>query len=284
MTDRAKITLMLAPALILIGGLFFGGLAVGFARSLHVIPALGLTQPNLSAYRAVLAAPDFASALGLSLYIALTSTLLSLILAIAAALLLRGTGPGRSLIRFLFQLNLTVPHLVGAIGILYLFGQSGLFARAAFHTGLITAPADFPALIFDPAAIGIIAQYVWKEVPFIALIILSQLQTVTEDYDALARSLGASPLQTFRHVTLPLILPAALAAAILVFAFAFGAYEIPALLGQSHPSALPVLAWRSFTDADLAARPQAMAMAMIIAALSTLLILTYAHLIRRAAR
>lgn len=280
MSERLKIALMLAPALIVIGGLFLGGLAVGLTRSLNYMPVIGLTEPNLDAWRSALATPDVLRSFLLSLHIAGTSTALSLMLAMGAALLLRRTFPGRRLIRYLFQLNLTVPHLVGAIGILYLFSQSGAFARLGFQLGMIARPSDFPALVHDPFAVGIILQYVWKEVPFIGLILLAQMQTIGEDYEAVARSLGATRWQAFRHVLVPLVLPAALGASILAFAYAFGAYEIPALLGQSHPQALPVLAWRSFTDADLAARPQAMAMAMAIAAVSGVLILAYARALR----
>ena len=49
----------------------------------------------------------------------------------------------------------------------------------------------------------------------------------------------------------------------LVFAFAFGAYEVPLLLGAHAPQALAVLAWQAQVDADLATRPEAMAMAVI---------------------
>lgn len=275
MARRLKIALMLAPALIVLGGLFLGGLAAGFLRSLNWMPVIGLTEPNLDAYRAVLTDPDFLWSFALSFHIAGTSTLLSLVIATAAVLLLRQTPRGGAVVRFLFQLNLTVPHLVGAIGILYLFSQSGSFARLGHQIGLIDSPADFPALIHDPAAIGIILQYVWKEVPFIGVILLAQMQTIGTDYESAARSLGASRWQTFRHVLWPLLRPAALRAAVIVFAFAFGAYEIPALLGQSHPTALPVLAWRSYTDADLAARPQAMAMAMVISLIGAALIWAY---------
>ena len=48
--------------------------------------------------------------------------------------------------------------------------------------------------------------------------------------------------------------PALIRAGAIVFAFSFGAWEVPVLLGQSAPTALPVLAWQRFTDPDLAAR------------------------------
>jgi putative spermidine/putrescine transport system permease protein len=275
MSDRLRIALLLAPAMTVIVVLFFGGLAVGVMRSFNWMPVIGLTEPNLDAYRAVLSDPDFLRSFGLTLYISITSTLISAVIAIAAALLLRQSFAGRGAINLLFQLNLTVPHIVGAIGVLYLFSQSGFFARMAFHIGLIARPAEFPALVFDPCAIGIILQYVWKEVPFIGVIVLAQMQALGTDYESVARSLGASRWQAFRHVLLPLILPGVLSASIIVFAFTFGAYEVPLLLGASHPQALPVLAYKTYTDVDLAARPEAMAMAVVIALLSALMIWAY---------
>ncbi|MEM8917023.1 MAG: hypothetical protein AAGC83_14370, partial [Pseudomonadota bacterium] len=183
MSDRTKILLLLAPALTIIVVLFFGGLLIGLMRSFSYMPIIGLTEPNLDAYVAVFTSKEFYLSFILTFHIAFTSTVISSILAIGAALLLRRTFFGRSVINFLFQLNLTVPHLVGAIGILYLFSQSGSFARLAAQWGMIAGPADFPAMVFDPYAIGIILQYVWKEVPFIGVIVLANMQSIGEDYE-----------------------------------------------------------------------------------------------------
>jgi putative spermidine/putrescine transport system permease protein len=278
-TQRTRIILLLAPAIVLLGGLFLAALGLGLLRSLRYMPAIGLTEPDFAAYAAILSAPGFLASLFLSLWIAGASTLISAGLAVAAALLLRETFPGRKLIGILFQLNLTIPHVVGALGILYLFSQSGSFARLAHAAGLISAPGEFPALTHDPFAIGIILQYVWKEVPFIGLILLANLQTIGPDHEAAARSLGASRWQAFAHVLLPLLMPGLAAASAVVFAFALGAYEIPLILGAHAPEALPVLAWQSFTDVDLAARPEAYAMSMLIAVIGVGLLALYARLV-----
>lgn len=284
MSDRLKITLLLAPAMLIIGVLFFGGLAIGLMRSFNYMPVIGLTKPGPDAYIAVFTSTEFYLSFLLTFHIAFTSTVISSVLAIGAALLLRRQFIGRSVINFLFQLNLTVPHLVGAIGILYLFSQSGSFARLAYEWNMIAKPADFPALVFDPYAIGIILQYVWKEIPFIGVIVLANMQAIGEDYESVARSLGASRWQAFRHVLLPLIFPGVLSASVMVFAFTFGAYEIPAILGQNYPVALPVLAYRKYTDVDLAARPEAMALAIVIAVLSAIMIFLYVRYARRSIR
>ena len=284
MSDRMRIALLLAPAMLVIIVLFFGGLAVGLMRSFNYMPVIGLTEPNLNAYAAVFTSPAFYRSFLLTFHIAFTSTVISAVLAIGAALLLRRSFIGKSVINFLFQLNLTVPHLVGAIGLLYLFSQSGSFARLGYQWGMIAKPADFPALVFDPYAIGIILQYVWKEIPFIGVIVLANMQAIGQDYESVARSLGANRWQAFRHVLLPLIFPGVLSASVMVFAFTFGAYEIPAILGQNYPAALPVLAYRKYTDVDLAARPEAMAMAIVIALLSAVLIWLYLRTSRRSIR
>lgn len=281
MPRRLIIAVCLAPAVIVIVLLFGGGLLSGALRSLNYMPVIGLTSPNVDAYRALPSSREFFLSTALTLHIAFTSTVLSSLLAIAAALLLRRSFVGRRVISFMFQLNLTIPHLVGAIGILYLFSQSGAFARLANSWGMIDRPSEFPALIFDPYAIGIIVQYVWKEVPFIGIVLLASMQTIGEDYEAVARTLGASRWQCFRHVLLPLILPALLPASAIVFAFSFGAYEVPAILGASYPEALPVYAFRKFSDVDLASRPEAMAIAIVIAAMSATMIVLYTRYARR---
>ena len=279
--ERLRIWLLLTPALLVIFVLFLGGLVSGFARSLNYFPLIGLNDPNFDAYRSIFSDDTFVQSFVLTFYIAFVSTFIASVLAVASALLLRPRFKGKRFVHFLYSLNLTIPHLVGAIGVLYLFSQSGFVSRLATATGVTDIPADFPAMVADPWAIGIIIQYIWKEVPFIGVIVLAILLSVGEDYESVARSLGASRWQAFRHVTLPLVMPGVVSASIIVFAFTFGAFEIPFLLGRTSPVALPVLAFRSYTNVDLAARPEAMAMAMVITFLSMLLISAYMSLSRR---
>jgi putative spermidine/putrescine transport system permease protein len=263
-----RIALMIGPAMLVIAGLFGAGLLGGIVRS-------------WGAWGDVLSSPRVWAGLGLSLWIGVLSTVVATLIAVPAALAFRAGFAGRRIALFLFQMNLTVPHLVGALGILYLFAQSGLFARLAYHGSVIAAPMDFPALVFDPASFGIILTYVWKEVPFLGLIALAALQGLDLDHESAARTLGATRLRALRHITLPLIWPALARGMIVVFAFTFGAYEVPALLGQTYPQALPVLAWKSYAAVDLAMRPQAMAMALLIAGFSFALIGLYMRLGRR---
>lgn len=284
MRERLRPYILLSPALAVILLLFVGGLGFGLLRSFNYMPIIGLDEPNLQAYRSILTDDTFGRSLLLTLYIAITSTVISVILAVAVGLVLRQTFVGKRFFTFLFQLNLPIPHLVGGIGILFLLTQGGFLARIAYAVNLIERPSDFPALVFDPWAIGIIAEYVWKEVPFIGVVVLAILQSVGEEYEAVAQNLGANRWQRFRYVLLPLITPGVLSVSVIVLAFTLGAYEVPFVLGRAFPEALPVLAVRYYTDPDLNQRPAAMATAMVIAVLSTLLIFVYMRLTRRLVR
>lgn len=281
--ERTRLILALAPALAVVLALFGGGWGLGLAGSLGWQPWLGQSRLSLAAYADLLSRADFLASLGLTLWIALASTALSSVLALAGALFLRRLTWGRRWATFVFQLNLPIPHSVGAIAMLLLLGQSGFLARLGRLTGLIATPADFPALIFDPLALGIILEYSWKATTFIGVNVLAALLVLGDEYEASARTLGAGPWQRFRRVILPLVSPSLVAAAVLSFAFAFGAFEVPFLLGQRYPSALPVLAYRSYVDVDLNARPEAMAISMIISAITAAAVVLYMQFTRRRA-
>lgn len=283
--DRTRIWLALGPALLVVVGLFGGAVGMALVRSFGLLPGVsGAPGASLEAYRSLFTSPEFGRALALTIHVAVVSTALSVALGIGAALLLRRVGRGRRLATTLFQLNLPIPHVIGAVAILSLLGQSGLLSRIATSTGIIDGPSGFPAVVFDPFAIGIIAQYVWKEVPFVGIVALAILHASGNDLDEAARTLGATRGQRFRHVTLPLLLPGVLPAAVIVFAFTFGTFEVPLLLGRSFPALLPVLAHQRYTDVDLAVRPEAMAIAVVITGIVLLVIVLGTTLARRTVR
>ncbi len=221
--ERWRIPVLLAPTLIIILVLFFGSLGYGFLQSVGYQPEIGNTTISFEAYANVMFSEayreQFWQGLLLTLWVSLISTFLSAALAVGCALLLRQTFIGKRISTFLFQLNLPVPHLVIAIGMIFLFSQSGLVARCAGQFGLIEKTSDFPVLVRDSAGIGIILSYLWKEVAFFGIVVLAILQSLGENYEDLARSLGANRWQRFRHVILPLIMPGLLSSSVIVFAF-----------------------------------------------------------------
>lgn len=266
-----RIWFSLAPAL-LITGMFFGASVVyALAQSLGYLSIIGETRLSFDAYARVLnrqtvAGREFWAALGFSLWVSGAATLLSALGALLlAAMLSAGPGPADRSTLLALNANLALPHLVWAIALLLLFSQSGLLARMAAALGLIDLPAEFPVLVRDRFGVGIILHYVSKEIPFLVLIVLAVLRTQGTAYTAVAATLGAGPWVRLRRVTLPLVLPGLAAGALLVFAFIFSAYEVPALLGVSFPRALSVLALDYFLNPDLSRRAEGMAISLIMA-------------------
>ena len=280
--EQLRVPLMLLPAFAVLFLLFGGGLAVGVGQSFGYFPIIGLTDFTFEHYVDALTDRNFVQSLWLTFRIAFWSTLLSSILAVAFALVLRERFRGSQFATFLFQVPLPIPHLVAANGIVLLVTQSGLLARVGVSLGLMDVPADFPVLVFDKAGIAIILTFLWKEVPFIGLVVLAILQSVGPQFEEIAQSLGANRWQRFWYVLLPLVMPGILSTSIIVFAFVFASYEIPLLLGARFPTTLPVLAFQNYQDPDLALRPQAMAVSVILALIAVVLLIAYRRLARYA--
>lgn len=253
----------LAPALTIIMVLLGASLFYAVAESVGYINAIGQTQVSFDAYRATLdPSSEFWTSLGFSLWVSIASTAASSAIALALAVWLserRGNMDTLAL-----NWNLAFPHLVWSVALLLFLSQSGLFARWAASFGLISTTADFPVLVRDRFGIGIILSYIGKEVPFLAITILSVLRSQSVGYDVVAENLGANRWQRLRYVTIPQVLPALLAGSLLVFGFIFSSYEVPALLGVGYPRALPALALRFFLDPDLRARSEGMVISLII--------------------
>jgi putative spermidine/putrescine transport system permease protein len=274
---------MIGPAVVVVTVLFGGGLVLGLIQSLGYLPAAGLNSLSLKHFGHVLGDPDFLLSLLLTLYVAVTSTLIAAVISVVMAMFLLKITEKSRIAHFIFQIPLTVPHLVIAVAMVFMLTPSGIFSRMAVKIGLIDSSAAFPLLVNDRWAIGIILAYVWKEIPFITLMILSVLQRSGAELLEVGRTLKADRWQRFRYITLPTISPSLGAASLIVFAYTFGAFEVPFLLGQTHPMMLPVWAYKNYSDVDLLARPEGIATGLIIAAIIVMAIVT-SQILTQAAR
>lgn len=263
-----------APALLVTAGLFGAGVLLALVQSLGGLPVTGEPRWSTHAYAQVIGSPAFWSALSMTAWVSLAGTLLAGVLGTLAALALWSTGAGAWL-RFLFAWNLAVPHVVAAWVTALLLSQSGLLSRLTSLTGATEGPGDFPALVNDPRAVGVILELAWKETPFVGISVLAALSRFDLRLLDVARSLGASRPARVWQVIVPSVRPALLSSGMLVFAFAFSSFEVFSLLGPTSPATLPVLAYRAFTDTDLASRQGALALSVIIAVLGGLVVVAW---------
>ncbi|MDQ7026860.1 MAG: ABC transporter permease subunit [Anaerolineae bacterium] len=282
LVEKLRVPMMLFPSIAILVVLFGGGLLVGVGQSFGYFPVIGLDDFTFAYYGDILTDRGFFASLWLTFRIALISTFLSSVLAVACALVLRDKFRGSRFMTFVFQIAIPIPHLVAAAGIVLLVGQSGMLSRLMVALGLTQTPGDFPPIVYDRAGIAIILTFLWKEVPFIGIVVLAVLQGIGPQYEEIAQTLGANGWQRFRYVLLPLIMPGLLSTSIIVFAFVFANYEIPFLLGVKYPQTLPVMAFENYKDPDLALRPQAMAVSVVLAVIAIVLLVAYKQLAKYA--
>lgn len=261
MWSKTKPYLMVLPACVMVGAVFGGGLWNGLLQSLGYFPAAGEYEWTTEAYRTLLFSPDFWQSLLHSLKISLIATLLSAVIGVGAALafLLDGTGRREERMFKWFQLPLVIPHLVAGYMMVLLLMQSGWFSGLFYHFGWIEGMREFPVVINDAFGWGIILTYVWKEAPFIALMVSPVVIRIRRSWSAVARVHGASYLGFVREVVIPLLLPTCAFSSFIVFAFTLTAFEIPYLLGVTYPKMLAVFSYDLYTAGGLAERPQALA-------------------------
>ena len=275
--------LLLAPTFLVIVLLFGGGLLLGLLQGLGYFPGAGEQAFTLEHFSNVLSDPDFLLSLGLTFYVSMTSTTIAVVISVGLALVLMMLSERMRWVHFIFQIPLVVPHLVVAIAVVFLLSPTGWFSRIVQAFGLIETSSAFPLLTNDRFGIGIIAAYVWKEIPFITLMIFSVLRNAGVELLDVGKTLHASRWQRFRYIILPMIFPSLLASSLIVFAYTFGAFEVPFLLGQTYPMLLPVWAYKNYSDVDLLARPEGIATGILIAVIVVLSI-SISHVIARSAR
>jgi putative spermidine/putrescine transport system permease protein len=280
--SRLYVPLMLAPVMLTIGVLFFGALIVALLQSFGYAPLYGIHEfPTTRYYRSLFTMPGFWSSVGLTFYYALVPTVVGTVLSIYLALSLRRRFRGKAFVQFVYKLPLMIPYLVGVALTIVLFGNGGIAARGLFALGLIESTRDFPRIVYSHYGWGIMLVYLWKQIPFTTLIVYSVLMGLGRESEEAAATLGAGRWQTFWHVTLPQIMPGIVSATVIVFAFNFGSFEVPFILGGGFPNTLPVEAWRAFEDADYSRRLRAMAIVMVIGLMSGAVLFTYLAAYRR---
>jgi putative spermidine/putrescine transport system permease protein len=272
---KIKPYVLLAPALFIILGIFMTGIIIGFAQSLGHFPVVGLRELTFKYYKAILTDTEFLTSLKFSLYISLVSSIIAVILGVILAYLMIQNKHKKGIEQILYKLPIIVPHIVAALLMYNILSQSGLLPRILYSLGAISSQQEFPALVFDKGGFGVITAYLWKEIPFIAMVVYTVLANINDKLTQVALNLGASKGQIFWHVLLPITMPSIISSFIIIFAFSFGAFEVPYLLGPTSPKTLAVKAYVEYSNPDLANRPFAMAINSILTIISIVLIWIY---------
>jgi molybdate transport system permease protein len=204
-------------------------------------------------------------ALRLSLQVALVAVACSLPAAVGAAwLLARCDFPGKSLLDAVIHLPLVLPPVVIGFFLLLLFGTKGPIGAWLYeHLGI--------RLIFTRWGAALAAAVM--AFPLMVRAIRLALEAVDRGLEAAARTLGASRLDVFCSITLPLMLPGILSGCIVAFAAALGDFGatitfVGNVQGETQTLSLAIYSLTQTPDGDAAAlRLVLISLAVAIAAL-----------------
>lgn len=154
-------------------------------------------------YAEILSSPRFWKITGNTIYWTVGSTVFAFLLGFGAALALHKPFRGRGVVRAM----LLIPWVISYVAAAYIFrwllhSDYGLVSGSLMEWGLI----DRPLVLLDNKARvmpTLIAVNVWKEFPFVMIMLTAGLQTVPEGLLRAARIDGAGTWQQFRHVIVP---------------------------------------------------------------------------------
>jgi len=183
---------------------------------------------SLDAWRNVLLNSNVHSTFVRTLFIGVAVTTLTFIIGYPLAYFLRFyTSEKGGIILLLF---LVIPFwtysVIRTIGWIPILGRSGVINQLLLRTGLISDPLSW--LLFSP--FSQIVGYLQNYVVFMAAPIFISLSQIDEDLLEASETLGADPVETFRHVTFPQSLPGVAIGVIFVFVLSIGNFTVPRFL------------------------------------------------------
>ncbi|ANN71470.1 ABC transporter permease [Bordetella bronchialis] len=135
--------------------------------------------------------------------------------------------PGKPLLFTLASLPLVLPSFVAAYALVLLFGHAGVVTSALRDIGIPVGPIyGLP---------GIIAVFSLTLYPYVLMPTMAGFKAIDISVEEAARNLGGSRWHVFRSVLLPVVMPAVLAGALLVFIETLENFGVPSVLAEDRP-------------------------------------------------
>ena len=226
----AVVTIGLAlPALVILGYSF-----------LHYVPGK-ITNFELSAenYARLFSDAFYLRLMFETIQLGVIVALLTLLLGFPVAFFLARTRTRfKDLLIYLVFLPMMVGIVVRAYGWIVILGREGVLNTGLQALGIIDAPLR---LLYTAHAV--VLGLVEVLLPFMVMPVLSSIEKIDPHVEEASRALGATPLQTFLRVTLPLSMPGIVSGSLLVFSLAITSYALPALLGGAKVKLIAAIAY-----------------------------------------
>ena len=214
-----------AIALLLLAVFLLYPLALVLDASLRSDDTGGFTLVH---YLHVFSSRYYRHSIGNSLAAGALATVLATALAVPLAFCLaRVRVPGRTVLLTLASLPLGLPSFVAAYALVLLFGHAGVVTLALHRIGIpVGTIYGMP---------GIVAVFALTLYPYVLMPTLAGFKAVDVSVEEAARNLGGSRFYVFRTVLLPVVMPAVMAGALLVFIETLENFGVPSVLAEDRP-------------------------------------------------
>jgi putative spermidine/putrescine transport system permease protein len=223
--------LMLVPGIGFILFFIASAIFMTVARSFGLFSITGTSAFTLKNW-AIVATREVSDSLFFSLKMGVLSSIGTVLVAFPVALFFRKGGSGKRLLGSIIKIPLFIPALVAAFLIVNLISYHGIVNEVLIGLHLIKEPLR---MLNDPFGWGVVFIQVWKNLPFVLLILSASLAGIHDDVVDAARNLGAGTWAVAFRIYVPLAMSGILVAMILMFIKAFGDFPITSVAGPIYP-------------------------------------------------
>jgi trehalose/maltose transport system permease protein len=249
--ERRTAYYMVLPALLVILAVAFYPIVVSVYNSFRLsLPGQpGGEWAGLQNYVYMFQDSAFQSALVNSVVFTVVSVFFEFVIGLAIALAINRGFRGRGTVRAAILVPWAFPIVISAVMWRLMYqDQVGIINYIVLTLGLI----DQPILTDNTTVmIGAIVSDVWKTTPFMALLLLAGLQTIPGDVYEAARVDGASRIQQFFRITLPLLKPAILVALLFRTLDSWRVYDLFWAMSDKQLESLSTYTYKAVRDSQL---------------------------------
>ncbi|HTI47500.1 MAG TPA: ABC transporter permease subunit [Casimicrobiaceae bacterium] len=203
------------------------------------------------------------------------STLLISIVAIAiAGYLTLGENPrGVALLRWLYRWPLFIPFVVAGQVMRTFLAKNGLLNHVLIGTGLIEPLSAESMLDWR----GIVVAFVWKQAPFVTLLLAGAMASLDRTHVEAARNLGAPRWRVLFGIVLPQVRGTLLVGLVLSFVTMLSVLSVPLMINPNSPTMMTVdVAYRISTLSDYAVANALCLISLLLAAVGAAFYLRHA--------
>ncbi|WP_169926322.1 carbohydrate ABC transporter permease [Petrotoga miotherma] len=249
MNKKTGIFLIL-PAFIILITIFIGPTIYTIVLSFSSYSFTGVEFSGLSNFSRLFNDPSFWRAFYNTLIFVGVTVPIELFLGFLLALVANKAMKGRSIIRVALLIPWALPTALNALAWRWMYNTDyGLFNSILINLNIIDTPINWLGEI-PLAMISMMIVAIWKTSSFMALLILTGLQTIPSELYEAAKIDGATNWQALRKITIPLVRPSIMVSLLFRTGDAFRSFELPYNLTGGGPvnstETLSVFAYNNF--------------------------------------